>query len=105
MKYWTCRLRNQGNGIISCVFFTSLEVILIPYLLWSSQKAENLICVTENKPERNLIDGFAQNIKQLESSFQTNMRNESGMMAMILITSMVLSLQLGTGTSCSTLQG
>src|ERR1043165_9908340 len=55
-------------------FFTSLEVILIPYLLWSSQKAENLICVTENKPERNLIEGFAQNIKQLESSFQTNMR-------------------------------
>ena len=55
-------------------FFTSLEVILMPYLLWSSQKAENLICVTENKPERNLIDGFAQNIKQLESSFQTNMR-------------------------------
>src|SRR4051794_40134093 len=38
------------------------------------QKAENLICVTENKPERNLIEGLAQNIKQLESSCQTNMR-------------------------------
>ncbi|CAG8608479.1 4787_t:CDS:2 [Paraglomus brasilianum] len=34
------------------------------------KKAENLICVTEDKPERNLVEGFAQNIKQLESSFQ-----------------------------------
>ena len=40
----------------------------------SFQKAENLICVTEDKLERNLIEGFAQNIKQLECSFQTNMR-------------------------------
>src|ERR1044072_1367274 len=38
------------------------------------QKAENLICVTEDKPERNLIEGLAQNIKQLESSCQTNLR-------------------------------
>jgi len=38
------------------------------------QKAENLICVTEDKPERNLIEGLAQNIKQLESSCQTNFR-------------------------------
>ncbi len=38
------------------------------------QKAENLICVTDDKPERNLIKGLAQNIKQLESSFQTNKR-------------------------------
>jgi len=28
----------------------------------------------EDKPERNVIKGFAQNIKQLESSFQTNKR-------------------------------
>ena len=38
------------------------------------QKAENLICVTEDKPEQNLIEGLAQNIKQLESSCQTNLR-------------------------------
>ncbi|SRR6266487_883475 len=46
--------------------------VLIPTL--SFQKAENLICITEDKLERNLIEGFAQNIKQLECSFQTNMR-------------------------------
>ena len=40
------------------------------------QKAENLICVTEDKPERNLIEGLAQNIKQLESSCQTNLRKQ-----------------------------
>ncbi|GES92718.1 hypothetical protein GLOIN_2v1587390 [Rhizophagus clarus] len=38
------------------------------------KKAKNLICVTEDKPERNLIEGLAQNIKQLESSCQTNLR-------------------------------
>jgi hypothetical protein len=38
------------------------------------QKAENLICVTEDKPQRNVFEGFAQNIVQLESSFQTNKR-------------------------------
>jgi hypothetical protein len=38
------------------------------------QDAENLICITEDKPQRNIIEGFAQNIKQLESSCQTNMR-------------------------------
>jgi hypothetical protein len=40
----------------------------------ANRKAENLICVIEDKPERNLIKGLAQNIKQLESSFQTNKR-------------------------------
>jgi hypothetical protein len=49
------------------------------------QKAENLICVTEDKPQRNVVEGFAQNIKQLESSFQTNKRNESGRMTMISV--------------------
>ncbi|PKK57187.1 hypothetical protein RhiirC2_798519 [Rhizophagus irregularis] len=38
------------------------------------KKAENLICITEDKPERNLIEGLAQNIKQLESSCQTNLK-------------------------------
>ncbi|RIA93458.1 hypothetical protein C1645_874137 [Glomus cerebriforme] len=38
------------------------------------KKAENLICATEDKPERNLIEGLAQNIKQLENSCQTNLR-------------------------------
>jgi hypothetical protein len=27
------------------------------------QEAENLLCVTENKVQRNLLEGFAQNIK------------------------------------------
>src|SRR2546421_1028008 len=71
----------------------------------SFQKAENLICITEDKLERNLIEGFAQNIKQLECSFQTNMRKRKREMTMTSITSMVLSLQLGTGTSCCTLWG
>jgi hypothetical protein len=35
------------------------------------QEAENLICVTEDKPQRNIVEGFAQ---KLESSFQTNNR-------------------------------
>jgi len=48
------------------------ENILIHY--FSFQEAEDLVCVAEDKPERNVIEGFAQNIKQLESSFQTNMR-------------------------------
>ncbi|PKY53638.1 hypothetical protein RhiirA4_547749 [Rhizophagus irregularis] len=38
------------------------------------KKAENLICVTEDKPQRNVVERFAQNIVQLESSFQTNKR-------------------------------
>ncbi|GES75218.1 hypothetical protein GLOIN_2v1587390 [Rhizophagus clarus] len=29
---------------------------------------------TEDKPQRNVVEGFAQNIVQLESSFQTNKR-------------------------------
>ena len=36
------------------------------------QEAENLICVTEDKVQRTVLEGFAQNIKQLESSYQTN---------------------------------
>src|SRR5881392_2260588 len=56
------------------IFFQDLSRYTNTTLVF--QKAENLICVTENKPERNLIEGFAQNIKQLESSFQTNMRKQ-----------------------------
>ncbi|RGB37321.1 hypothetical protein C1646_757095 [Rhizophagus diaphanus] len=41
---------------------------------YAIKDAENLICITEDKPQRNIIEGFAQNIKQLESSCQTNMR-------------------------------
>src|SRR5256886_1170866 len=33
---------------------------------------ENLLCVTEDKVQRSVLEGFAQNIKQLESSYQTN---------------------------------
>ena len=40
----------------------------------SGQDAENLICITEDKPQRNVIEGFAQNIVQLESSYETNKR-------------------------------
>src|SRR5277367_4514240 len=38
------------------------------------QEAENLICVTEDKVQRSVLEGFAQNIKQLESSYETNKR-------------------------------
>jgi len=48
-----------------------LENILTSFI-HPFQEAENLICVTADKPQRNIVEGFAQNIKQLESSFQTN---------------------------------
>ena len=40
------------------------------------QEAENLICVTEDKVQRNIVEGYAQNIKQLESSYETNRRGK-----------------------------
>ncbi|CAB4433028.1 unnamed protein product [Rhizophagus irregularis] len=43
------------------------------YEVISEKETENLICITEDKPQRN-VEGFAQNIKQLESLFQTNKR-------------------------------
>ncbi|POG73386.1 hypothetical protein GLOIN_2v1587390 [Rhizophagus irregularis DAOM 181602=DAOM 197198] len=39
---------------------------------YAIKDVENLICITEDKPQRNVIEGFAQNIKQLESSYETN---------------------------------
>ena len=45
-------------------------------MLYSSQEAENLICVTEDKVQRNILEGYAQNIKQLESSYETNRRGK-----------------------------
>jgi hypothetical protein len=36
------------------------------------QESENLICVTEDKVQYNILEGYAQNIKQLESSYKTN---------------------------------
>ncbi|RGB42603.1 hypothetical protein C1646_750788 [Rhizophagus diaphanus] len=33
---------------------------------YAIKDVENLICITEDKPQRNVIEGFAQNIKQLE---------------------------------------
>ncbi|GBC10830.1 hypothetical protein RclHR1_09930005 [Rhizophagus clarus] len=39
---------------------------------------KRLICITEDKVQQKLTEGFAQNIKQLESSYETNKRNESG---------------------------
>ncbi|GBB91054.1 hypothetical protein RclHR1_18160006 [Rhizophagus clarus] len=35
---------------------------------------ESLICVTEDKVQQKLTEGFAQNIKQLESSYKMNKR-------------------------------
>lgn len=43
-------------------------------MLFPFQEAENLICVTEDKVQRSILEGFAQNIKQLESSYETNKR-------------------------------
>ncbi|GBC07331.1 hypothetical protein RclHR1_00740014 [Rhizophagus clarus] len=39
---------------------------------YAIKEAENLLCITEDKVQRNLLEGFAQNIKQLESSYETN---------------------------------
>jgi hypothetical protein len=58
------------------------------------QEVENFICVTEDKVQRNIIKGYAQNIKKLESSYETN---ENGLMITILTISMVSWLQLEIG--------
>ncbi|KAF0425136.1 hypothetical protein F8M41_006389 [Gigaspora margarita] len=41
---------------------------------YAVKESEELIRVTEDKVQQKLTEGFAQNIKQLESSFQTNKR-------------------------------
>ena len=38
------------------------------------QESKNFICVTEDKVQRRTVESFAQNIKQLESSYETNKR-------------------------------
>src|SRR3954451_2521325 len=65
------RLRNQGIRIFSWspgqYFFEKILNTIHPF-----QESENLICVTEDKVQRSILEGFAQNIKQLESSYETN---------------------------------
>jgi hypothetical protein len=39
---------------------------------YAIKEKESLICVTEDKVQRSILEGFAQNIKQLESSYETN---------------------------------
>jgi len=41
---------------------------------YAIKESEELICITEDKVQQKLTEGFAQNIEQLESSFQTNKR-------------------------------
>ncbi|RIA84996.1 hypothetical protein C1645_831458 [Glomus cerebriforme] len=41
---------------------------------YAIKESDELICITEDKVQQKLTEGFAQNIKQLESSFQTNKR-------------------------------
>ncbi|GES82228.1 hypothetical protein GLOIN_2v1587390 [Rhizophagus clarus] len=41
---------------------------------YTIKEAKNLICITEDKVQRSVLEGFAQNIKQLESSYETNKR-------------------------------
>ncbi|GES74834.1 hypothetical protein GLOIN_2v1587390 [Rhizophagus clarus] len=36
---------------------------------YAIKEAKNLICITEDKVQRSVLEGFTQNIKQLESSF------------------------------------
>src|ERR1051325_3063836 len=38
------------------------------------RRAENFVCVTKDKIEERIIEGFAQNIVQLKSSYETNKR-------------------------------
>ncbi|GET59705.1 hypothetical protein GLOIN_2v1727104 [Rhizophagus irregularis DAOM 181602=DAOM 197198] len=47
--------------------------------------------IIEYKPRRNVVGGFAQNIIQLGSSFQTNKRKRKREMSMILTISMPLT--------------
>ncbi|PKY60072.1 hypothetical protein RhiirA4_517176 [Rhizophagus irregularis] len=35
---------------------------------YAIKETENLLCITEDKVQRSILEGFAQNIKQLESS-------------------------------------
>ncbi|PKY59292.1 hypothetical protein RhiirA4_481899 [Rhizophagus irregularis] len=44
------------------------------YEIIGMKDEESLICVTEDKVQQKLTEGFAQNIKQLESSYETNKR-------------------------------
>jgi len=44
----------------------------IKYYTSLFQEAKNLLCVIEDKIQYNLLKGFTQNIKQLESSYETN---------------------------------
>lgn len=39
---------------------------------YAIRDTDNLICITEDKIEGKIIEGFAQNIVQLESSYETN---------------------------------
>ncbi|PKC56011.1 hypothetical protein RhiirA1_474674 [Rhizophagus irregularis] len=50
---------------------------------YAIKEAENLLCVTEDKVQRSILEGFAQNIKQLESSYETNKKNENDLTMMI----------------------
>ncbi|PKK58537.1 hypothetical protein RhiirC2_763360 [Rhizophagus irregularis] len=43
---------------------------------YAIKESDELICITEDKVQQKLTEGFAQNIKQLESSFQTNKRKQ-----------------------------
>ncbi|KAF0485250.1 hypothetical protein F8M41_022839 [Gigaspora margarita] len=48
-------------------------------------KSGNLICITEDKIDKSMQKGFAQNIRQLKSTHDINKKSENGMEMRILI--------------------
>ncbi|RHZ69539.1 hypothetical protein Glove_283g75 [Diversispora epigaea] len=76
-------LESIRNEYVSTILHTALHITedatnkefsMRPEFEIVGDKSENLICVTEDKVQRSILEGFAQNIKQLESSYETNKR-------------------------------
>ncbi|RIA82578.1 hypothetical protein C1645_835148 [Glomus cerebriforme] len=74
------RLKNYGSLVVDSLEANRNVAILHTAInvtrdaTGKESRSRGLTCVTEDKPQRNIVEGFAQNIKQIESSFQTNKR-------------------------------
>ncbi|CAG8699676.1 20926_t:CDS:2, partial [Dentiscutata erythropus] len=65
-------LESMRNEYISTILHTALHI--------TEDKSEDLICIMEDKIQQKLIEGFAHNIKQLESLYKQTRENRSGIL-------------------------
>ena len=65
---------SQRDLLFSVMYDWSNKKEALNVILLFFQEAENLLCVTKDKVQRSILEGFAQIIKQLESSYETNKR-------------------------------